>query len=62
MLSAKNICWHQDGKVILKDIDFHLDQGEIVGLVGPNGSGKSSLLKILSFLENPTSGQLTFQG
>jgi len=62
LLSAKNICWHQDGKVILKDIDFHLDQGEIVGLVGPNGSGKSSLLKILSFLENPTSGQLTFQG
>lgn len=62
MLLAKNICWQQDGKTILKDIDFHLEKGEVVGLVGPNGSGKSSLLKILSFLENPTSGQLTFQG
>lgn len=62
MLSAQNICWRQDGKDILKDIDFHLEKGEIVGLVGPNGSGKSSLLKILSFLEKPTSGKLAFQG
>jgi tungstate transport system ATP-binding protein len=62
LLSAQNICWHQDGKDILKDIDFHLEKGEIVGLVGPNGSGKSSLLKILSFLEKPTSGKLIFQG
>ena len=62
MLLAQNICWQQDGKTILNDIDFRLQRGEIVGLVGPNGSGKSSLLKILSFLENPTSGQLTFQG
>lgn len=62
MLLAKNICWQQDGKTILKDIDFNLEKGEVVGLVGPNGSGKSSLLKILSFLENPTSGELTFQG
>ncbi len=62
MLLAQNICWQQDGKDILKDIDFHLKKGEIVGLVGPNGSGKSSLLKILSFLEEPTSGQLAFQG
>lgn len=62
MLSAQNICWQQDGKDILKDINFHLKKGEIVGLVGPNGSGKSSLLKILSFLTKPTSGQLAFQG
>lgn len=62
MLLAKNICWQQDGKTILKDIDFYLEKGEVVGLVGPNGSGKSSLLKILSLLEKPTSGQLTFQG
>lgn len=33
---------------ILKDISFHLAQGEKVGLVGPNGSGKSTLLKVLS--------------
>ncbi|TCS76800.1 tungstate transport system ATP-binding protein [Effusibacillus lacus] len=48
--------------MILQGIDFHLKKGELVGLVGPNGSGKSSLLKILSFLERPSSGLIHFQG
>lgn len=62
MLEALEISWKQDNKSILKNIDFHLLPGECVGLIGPNGSGKSSLLKILAFLETPTSGQLYFQG
>ncbi len=62
MLEAREIRWKQDNKVILQDINFHLSPGECVGLIGPNGSGKSSLLKILAFLETPTSGQLYFQG
>lgn len=62
MLTAQNIHWQQGGKPILKGIDFHLEKGELLGLVGPNGSGKSSLLKILSFLERATSGQVLFQG
>ncbi len=62
MLAARNINWRQDGKEILKGIDFSLQPGEIVGLVGPNGSGKSSLIKILSFLLKPTSGKLAFRG
>ena len=61
MLTAQNISWEQGNKHILRGIDFHLLKGERVGLVGPNGSGKSSLLKMLSFLERPTSGQLVFQ-
>lgn len=62
MLSASDISWKKASKTILQGIDFRLERGERVGLVGPNGSGKSSLLKILSFLEMPTTGQLTFMG
>lgn len=62
MLEARGISWSKDHKTILQDINFHLFPGECVGFIGPNGSGKSSLLKILAFLETPTSGLLYFQG
>ena len=62
MLEAREITWIKEDKAILRNIHFHLFPRECVGLIGPNGSGKSSLLKILSFLETPTSGQLFFQG
>lgn len=62
MLEAREITWIKEHKTILQDIHFHLMPGECVGLIGPNGSGKSSLLKILAFLETPTSGSLFFQG
>lgn len=62
MLEAQDIFWKQERKTILQGINFHLSPGECVGLIGPNGSGKSSLLKILAFLEPPTSGKLYFQG
>lgn len=62
MLEARAISWIKDRKTLLQTIDFHLFPGECVGLIGPNGSGKSSLLKILAFLETPTSGSLYFQG
>jgi ABC-type nitrate/sulfonate/bicarbonate transport system, ATPase component len=62
MLEARGITWIKQNKALLQNIDFHVSPGECVGLIGPNGSGKSSLLKILSFLEPPTSGQLYFQG
>lgn len=62
MLEAQEITWIKEHKTILQPINFHLLPRECVGLIGPNGSGKSSLLKILSFLEAPTSGKLYFQG
>lgn len=62
MLEAQNISWIIGQKTILQNINFHLFPGECVGFIGPNGSGKSSLLKILAFLEPPTSGLLYFQG
>lgn len=62
MLEARGISWEAGGKLILNHIDLHLEAGSRVGLAGPNGSGKSSLLKILSFLQAPTAGQIIFKG
>ncbi len=46
----------------LKDINFEVKEGEIVGLVGRNGAGKSTLLKILSRTTSPTKGQIKIRG
>jgi lipopolysaccharide transport system ATP-binding protein len=46
----------------LKDINFSINQGEIVGLVGRNGAGKSTLLKILSRTTSPSTGQIGIKG
>ena len=46
----------------LKDIDFNIEQGDVVGLIGRNGSGKSTLLKILSRVTGPTTGIIRARG
>jgi lipopolysaccharide transport system ATP-binding protein len=46
----------------LKDISFHVNQGEVVGIIGHNGAGKSTLLKILSRITKPTLGQVRLHG
>src|ERR1700761_4365330 len=46
----------------LKDVDFEIKQGEVVGLVGRNGAGKTTLLKLLSRITRPTTGSATIKG
>jgi polar amino acid transport system ATP-binding protein len=47
---------------VLKGIDFHVDQGQVVCVIGPSGSGKSTLLRCVNRLEEPTSGQIVVEG
>jgi len=46
----------------LRDIDFSIQQGEVVGIIGPNGAGKSTLLKIISQILDPSSGRIEIYG
>ena len=46
----------------LKDIDFSVDQGDVVGIIGNNGAGKSTLLKLLSRVTTPTVGTINVCG
>lgn len=46
----------------LKDINFTINQGEVVGLLGVNGAGKSTLLKVVSGILTPTTGEVRVSG
>ena len=46
----------------LKDINFEVKQGDVLGIIGKNGAGKSTLLKILSRITAPTTGSIKIQG
>jgi len=47
---------------VLKGIDFHVDNGDVVCVIGPSGSGKSTLLRCVNRLEEPTSGKIFVEG
>jgi simple sugar transport system ATP-binding protein len=50
------------GVRVLNDVNFHLDAGEVVGLLGDNGAGKSTLIKILTGVHPPDAGEMLFDG
>jgi polar amino acid transport system ATP-binding protein len=47
---------------VLKGIDFHVNNGQVVCVIGPSGSGKSTLLRCVNLLEQPTSGRIVIEG
>ena len=53
---------HSDYVWALKDINFQVEQGDVVGIIGKNGAGKSTLLKLLSHITSPTTGDIYYRG
>ncbi|MDK6774546.1 ATP-binding cassette domain-containing protein, partial [Escherichia coli] len=49
-------------EIILKDINFTAEKGEIITILGPSGCGKSTLLKLLAGLQSPTKGKVQMNG
>jgi putative lysine transport system ATP-binding protein len=48
--------------LVLKDIDFKVDSGDVTCIIGASGSGKSTLLRCLNLLETPTTGEILYHG
>lgn len=53
---------HSDYVWALKDINFKVEMGDVVGIIGKNGAGKSTLLKLLSHITAPSTGDIRYRG
>lgn len=62
MITVKNLHKKFGQLHILKGIDLEIAKGEVVVVIGPSGSGKSTFLRCLNLLEEPTEGEITFEG
>ena len=62
LLEVKNLNKSFDNKKVLKDINFSISKGKIVGLLGKNGVGKTTLIKLINDLLTPTSGEILVKG
>ncbi|MDR6121735.1 tungstate transport system ATP-binding protein [Bacillus sp. SLBN-46] len=62
LIELKNITFNAHDRTILTIPDFHIHEGEFLGIMGPNGAGKSTLLKVLAFLERQTRGDILYRG
>lgn len=62
MLMLRNVQVHHGSLVVLRDVNIHIQEGELVVLLGANGAGKSTLFQTISGLKRPTTGTIEFCG
>jgi branched-chain amino acid transport system ATP-binding protein len=62
LLEGKGVTKYFGGLAALSDVDFHVEQGEALGLIGPNGAGKTTLFNLISAALAPKSGVIKFKG
>lgn len=62
MLEARGLTRKFGGLSAVENVDFDLNEGEILGLIGPNGSGKTTIFNLITGFYKPTSGSIAFKG
>ncbi|BBM43123.1 glutamine transport ATP-binding protein GlnQ [Leptotrichia wadei] len=62
IVEVKKLKKQYGDNVILKNINLHINKGEVVSLIGPSGSGKSTILRCIVDLESITSGEILIEG
>jgi branched-chain amino acid transport system ATP-binding protein len=62
LLEGEQLSKHFGGLAAVSEVDFFVDQGEILGLIGPNGAGKTTLFNLISAALKPKPGKITFKG
>ena len=62
MLEVKKICVSYLGVPVIREVSFKVEKGQLVSIVGSNGAGKSTILKTISGLLRPLTGEISFQG
>jgi branched-chain amino acid transport system ATP-binding protein len=62
LLTVEKLCKSFGGLKAINNLDFAVEEGEIIGIIGPNGSGKTTALNLLTGFLKPNMGKITFHG
>lgn len=62
LIETEQLTIHFGGLAAVNEVDFHMDEGEVVGLIGPNGSGKTTFFNLLTGIYRPTGGSIRYRG
>ncbi|MEM1537413.1 MAG: ABC transporter ATP-binding protein [Candidatus Nezhaarchaeales archaeon] len=62
ILEVINLTKRFGGLIAVKDLSFHVNEGEILSLIGPNGSGKTTVFNVITGFYRPNSGRVVFRG
>jgi ABC-type branched-subunit amino acid transport system ATPase component len=62
LLTVEKLTMQFGGLVAVKDVDLHIESGQIVAVIGPNGAGKTTVFNAITGIYNPTKGRILFEG
>jgi ABC-type branched-subunit amino acid transport system ATPase component len=62
LLETDKLTIHFGGLAAVNEVDFSIDQGDVIGMIGPNGSGKTTFFNLLTGIYKPTAGRITYCG